>query len=616
MWNKELIIKFVKENQLLLLIVIVGFFLRIYKLDFQSVWIDEIFSLIHGDPTKSYMEIYRFIRLYDPHPPLYYFSLHFFFELFGESTFAARFLSVLYGVGGMISVFFLTKELFNKKTALIATLLVAVNIFHISYSQDARMYTLLFLTTTMSFYFLVRFIKLPSLKQALIFGFVAALMIYSHFYALFTLFAQYLILLYFLLSSFRADGKKFFLYCLASAILTLILYIPAIFVLVETMRMSSIWIPMPEPDNFTQMFKEFFGKAEIVLYFMILGLLIFFVRLSNNTQSGIYIDPLKDRWNFAFLVCTVWILITYFIPLILSYINLPMLVSRYFISFLPALIILISAGIASVRNTILAWVTMILIVIFSMTSLFIEKDYYGKISKTQWRELTYEIKARNINGARVVMYWHWLMPYFFKDSPQIPISGQSLDEYLASVRSGKMPKESFWYMDGHVRKFEPSPADQEFLNQNYILKDQIDLWDCWARYYEPIGAPARADNIGVWSFKPANLDDKGQIVLFNNAILKTRPYHIKKGNYELIVKGKSTPEVPIDNENAHVIITMNTQKIADFRISENPAGTEYRFPIEIQADSKVRFMIEYDNDKMIKNEDRNLILSEFNFKKK
>ena len=152
-------INWIKENTFLILLLVISFVFRIYKLDFQSPWIDELFTMINSSSEKSFIEIYQLLKV-DVHPPLYYYIVNVFFHIFGDSSFVARFVSVLFGVGGLLALYYLAKELFNKKTiGIIAVLLLTINHFHIYYSQEARMYTMLFFTSIMSFIFLIKFIK-------------------------------------------------------------------------------------------------------------------------------------------------------------------------------------------------------------------------------------------------------------------------------------------------------------------------------------------------------------------------------------------------------------------------------------------------------------------------
>jgi mannosyltransferase len=222
------ILNWIKENYLFSLLIVISFVFRIYKLDFQSPWGDELFTLINSSSNKSVGEIYEILKT-DVHPPFYYYIIHFFFIIFGDTSFVARFVSVLFGTAGIVAVYYLTKELFNRKAiSLIAVGLLIINYFHIYYSQEARMYSMLFLTTTLSFLYLVKFIKKPSYKNSIIHAVFSLLMIYTHFFAIFTLFSEYLIILYFIIKPYKTTNLNFFKYSFISGIITVIFYIPSI----------------------------------------------------------------------------------------------------------------------------------------------------------------------------------------------------------------------------------------------------------------------------------------------------------------------------------------------------------------------------------------------------
>jgi len=56
--------------------------LRVYALDHQSLWTDEIFSLTTTDPTLSLHEFWDRV-LADTHPPIYYLLLRLWSTAFG-----------------------------------------------------------------------------------------------------------------------------------------------------------------------------------------------------------------------------------------------------------------------------------------------------------------------------------------------------------------------------------------------------------------------------------------------------------------------------------------------------------------------------------------------------
>ena len=66
---------------LLLIILIVGTFLRIYDLGSESVWLDEGFSV--GIAVRDIGAIVEWSKN-DVHPPLYLIMLHYWINMFGK----------------------------------------------------------------------------------------------------------------------------------------------------------------------------------------------------------------------------------------------------------------------------------------------------------------------------------------------------------------------------------------------------------------------------------------------------------------------------------------------------------------------------------------------------
>jgi len=613
------ILNWLKEHKILLLIVAIGAFLRIYKLDYQSLWIDEIFSILQSSPEKSFGSMYKYLREFDPHPPLYYFSLHGFLTIFGDTTWVARFFSATCGIAGIFAIYYLAKEFLNKKVGLIAALITSINYFHLIYSQEARMYSLMFLATTVSFLYLSRFIKVPNRRNMILYSLFATLMIYTQFFTLFTLFAQYIILLYFTLRPYKIKNKQFLILSFCSGIITLILYIPALLIFIKTSEMQSIWIQMPSLEVYTNMFKEFFGFAEILLFIVSAAIICFLLKLlnRNNLKDG-YINPDEEKQVFTFFIILIWISITLLIPLIASYVNLPMIVSRYFINILPAIIILVAAGLYYIKNGVARMTILSLFIIFSFTDIFIVKDYYNKITKSQFRELTTTLKERSKGNTKVVAYWSWLLPYFFEDTPHIKVHGNTLEEYALLLKSDKMKPTPFWYVDGHSRPYSLTPESQAYLDANYVLKEKMEYFDCWANYYVPIDYKESMpeNEIALNDFKTPNFDNYGNLMIFENSIVESELIQLDKGKFQIALDGQSLPNKPLKNENAHLRIKINNQEVADFYLSEKDSAPKNIFEFEQQASGKVKFQIQFDNDYSENNQDRNVMLKSFKIEKR
>lgn len=479
------VINWVKNNSFLSIILLVGIVLRFYKLEYQSPWGDELYTMINTTTDKSFFEIFQNLKI-DVHPPLYYYIVHVFNFILGNTLFSARFVSFIFGVLGFYGIYLLGKELFNKKVATIAVALLVVNYFHIYHSQEARMYGMLFVTTAFSFYFLIKFIKNPTLKSALWHSVFASLMIYTQFFALFTLFAEYLILLFFIIKPVQTTQKKFFSYTLISGVLTAIMYIPSWIIFFSMSKRDSFWIARPEVDVYTVMFKEFFGFAEIPLIIAFLAVILFFIKLFQRSErANLQIDPKEEKQTFAFFILFVWIIITLIIPLVLSFINLPMIVSRYFINILPALLILIAAGLNYIKNDVVKITLVVTFLLFSYCDVVFVKAFYRGIFKTQYREVCAYVKDKHHNNESIYSSFEYYMSYYLKETDNNKVDKLNLNELVAMNLSDANTIKPFWYLDVNSAPEVPTEETLKILDSLYVIDDNITMMDCYAKHYHP-----------------------------------------------------------------------------------------------------------------------------------
>ncbi len=475
----------IKQNYFLVAILLLAVFLRIYKADFQSIWLDEIHTMNESNPKVGMSELYNLIMTSEQMPPFYFYSLYFLFKIFGYTTFIARIYSAIIGLASVFSIYLLGKELINKKVGLIAALLITVNPFHLYYSQEARPYIFLFLFTTLAFYYLIKFIKSPNRKNAIYYGIISALMISSHFFGLFVLFAQYIILLAFLIVSNKEARKSFFINGLISGIIALVLFIPAIKIFIKVSDLKEFWIPAPTADVYTLIFKEFFGNSEMVLTLLGFIFLVYFIKLSKEKETKITYDSIiNNEIILSFTVLIPSIVVILLIPLIRSYLSIPMIINRYFITVLPEIIIIISISIYQFKNKIIQYGILSIFVIFSLTDIIIVKKYYSNVNKAQFREATNFIINNNKNKEKVVSSLGWYMPYFLNNGKnKYEIIDKSLDIYISEIQQDTIHLKPFWYIDGFGRDYKPNDASATFINKYYYIDNNYDGFQAWTKHF-------------------------------------------------------------------------------------------------------------------------------------
>jgi mannosyltransferase len=168
-------------------IVCLGVALRLSEVARRDLWADEAYSVQIA--KSGFSEIVDKAAA-DTHPPLYYLVLHYWISLFGDSEFAVRALSIVIGALTILLVYEVGKLLMNARAAILAALLVALSAFHLNYSIETRMYAMLALLTTASWYFFIALSQRPSRRASL--GYVAAssALLYTHIYGLFIVIAQ------------------------------------------------------------------------------------------------------------------------------------------------------------------------------------------------------------------------------------------------------------------------------------------------------------------------------------------------------------------------------------------------------------------------------------------
>jgi len=200
-------------------IVTLGLVLRLIRLNYQSVWYDEIFAISVSHHPLREMIPYLVKDLVQP--PLHYFLLHVWFKLIGFGPYQARLLSVIFGTLAITGIYLLGNYLFGRRAATIAAVLLAVSQLAVMYSQEARPYAqLLFLVPFCSYLFLV---ALRTGRAGPWWGFVClvTLVIYTHYYGFFAV-VSFLLFAALYHKHYRVPVSRW----IGGAVLALTLYLP------------------------------------------------------------------------------------------------------------------------------------------------------------------------------------------------------------------------------------------------------------------------------------------------------------------------------------------------------------------------------------------------------
>lgn len=207
---------FIKQYWPIISISAIALVLRLYRIDYQSTWGDESFSIVVSRmPLDAMMDklVSDFVQ-----PPLHYLLLHFLpFNDLGHT--AERIFSALCGWLAVPISYIAGKTLFDKRTATIAVLLLSISQLGVMYSQEIRPYAqqMLFVSSTLMFYALATNSYKPFYWWGFVLSGVGAM--YAHYYSFFLVGALYFRLLFF-------EKKISLSIIISGVVVSVLLYLP------------------------------------------------------------------------------------------------------------------------------------------------------------------------------------------------------------------------------------------------------------------------------------------------------------------------------------------------------------------------------------------------------
>lgn len=151
----------------LLVIMLLGVTLRLVNFTSEPLWYDEIFGIQLAYYGESIAEIVEYSKE-TFYTPLYYIGLRGWLHLFDNGPFFSRALSLIFSLASIGLIYAFVVRLFDKKTAVIATLLMAIAPLQVEFGQEARPYAIFSFIALLSMYFFWQFLINTKDKKGLI----------------------------------------------------------------------------------------------------------------------------------------------------------------------------------------------------------------------------------------------------------------------------------------------------------------------------------------------------------------------------------------------------------------------------------------------------------------
>ena len=173
------------------IILLLGSALRLYGLDKNSYFFDEIFSIYNTHISLKDFYFSATASIMNAQVlPLYYIVLNFWVNIFSSTESVTRLLSAIIGIVDIFLIYKTGKELLNREIGLIASFIAAISHFQIYFSQEIRYYALLELLTLLSFLYFIKYFKTRKKGFLIINCLANVLACYCHTFGIFTIFCQ------------------------------------------------------------------------------------------------------------------------------------------------------------------------------------------------------------------------------------------------------------------------------------------------------------------------------------------------------------------------------------------------------------------------------------------
>lgn len=389
--------------------------LRLQCLACKPFWFDETFSVEIA--RIGWRDFGRLLWWREANMSLYYLLLRMWLHI-GSSEFLIRSLSVLIAAATVPAIYWLARQLYDRRVALLAAALLSVNAYDVRYAQEVRSYSLFLLLATLSSGWLVALVRKPTGRNRIAYVVTSILAAYAHFYALLLLVVHWCVVRWAGTPGSDADHSDAVRRQLRSAWKAIaVAVLPLLIFVAKTGAGPIRWITRPGLRDLITFFEHLSGSANWPLA-VIFAVACIAAILPVRNRLWVR-QPEWEGWRVQFAL--VWLLGPVLVTALLSFAR-PVFLGRYMIFCLPALLLLVAAGLARLRNIWIFSATVAVALLFSLQGVFF---VYGHDFDTE----------RDASGAAVQFILDHSQPgdgiVFHIAATRIPY------EFFRSVRAGE-----------------------------------------------------------------------------------------------------------------------------------------------------------------------------------
>lgn len=430
-------VKYIKQHSYILGILILALILRLLFINKpDGLWNDEYISwMISATPFSN-----GFINEMKSqcHMPFYYLYLKFFMTLFGQSDIILRLTSVFAGIISVIAMYFAGKEK-DKRTGLLCAGFSAISSFLIYYSQEVRIYSILFFFSALTLLYTLKTIKNPDKKNLILCIFSNLMIMFTHTIG----FVFVLFNLIFLSINLFKQYKKTIIIIWSCLCISGLAMMPIVLKIFTTQSFSQWWgsfsisrIGYLFTDYFSPVLTnltncpEFFRHDTIFIIFAIIPSLIAIVLIIKSL--------IKNKTNIGLFSIA---LLTTVVLAAAAILGKLVFITKYSIEIYPILIYLACSGLSDIENKKLRNIIIILYSTISIGYLIFHPTSAPKIRRAEGHKIMTDILTRmDLQKGDVILLEYYpkqrFEKYFdFSDYKTVSINKGNFSKYITPETS-------------------------------------------------------------------------------------------------------------------------------------------------------------------------------------
>ena len=454
-------------NFLLFISVIIGILFRLYNINYDNLWFDEIATFWVTDPNLSLTEMFQRNRTTEGAPYFYYIIIYYLHKIFGYDPNIGRYFSASIGIASIFSTGYLCNLLNKNNSYKLSIFLVSLNVFLIAYSTEFRLYMLLFFSTSLTLIFFIKYLsKLKNNNNSYFYLFLLSLsQIINSIIHPFSLIIFFSICIFLVINFLK--NKIIYKNLNYSILFTFITIFIITFNYYSGIKIISDFDFVTQPNikfytNFY--FSKFFGSRLLgIIHLLILLYLLFkFKKLIFDFKSP-----------YSLLIIIVFL--SYALPLLFG-IYKPILLPRYIIFILLPVIIILSILVCEIKNNLLKKSLIIIVVVATLFNQFTEsnvKQFFKNRNfyKPQFSEaLNYISKSENNNYSVVINFSDTSNKKYFEEAYFNYFSHISKNLNLNPIKFENVNKA--WILCSTLVNKNCEKSEEIFLKKNNIIEEK------------------------------------------------------------------------------------------------------------------------------------------------